>query len=72
MWLDGSYAYPNSRAHRNPDHFAYSGAIARPRTHTYAEARRLRDDYVWCGWHGAGWKRHVSWSEARRVDGLGF
>jgi hypothetical protein len=40
MWLDGSYAYPNSRADRNPDPSAdpdrhtYSGAIASPLTHT--------------------------------------
>jgi hypothetical protein len=38
MWLDGSCAYPNSRANRNPDPSAdpdrrtYSGAIARPHT----------------------------------------
>jgi hypothetical protein len=49
---------------------SYSGDIAGP--HTHASARRLRDDDVWCCWHGAGWKRHVSRSEARRVDGLGF
>jgi hypothetical protein len=41
LWLDGSYAFPNSRAHRNPDPSAdpdrhtYSGAIARPHTHTH-------------------------------------
>jgi hypothetical protein len=40
LWLDGSCAYPNSRAHRNPDPSAdpdrrtYSGAIARPHTYT--------------------------------------